>query len=150
MWQLLGWIHLPNILKYRVYYIFSVCQLYHHKDIFKKRAWDNSKIFSTSESVLVAQSCSPLFDPIDCSKPGSSVHRILLARILEWIAISFSRRSPKEKKKKWIWMNLLLFLWRKHKCIQVSCCQLEKLYESNEDGTEWIPKKSAGTSALEC
>ena len=34
--QLLGWIHLPNILKYRVYYIFSVYQSYHHKDIFKK------------------------------------------------------------------------------------------------------------------
>ena len=33
------------------------------------------------------------FDPIDCSLPGSSVHGIFQARILEWVAISFSRRS---------------------------------------------------------
>ena len=34
-----------------------------------------------------------LFNPMDCSPPGSSVHGILQARILEWVAISFSRRS---------------------------------------------------------
>ena len=33
-------------------------------------------------------------DPIDCSPPGSSVHGILQARILEWVAISFSRDLP--------------------------------------------------------
>ena len=43
--------------------------------------------------VLVAQSCLTLWDPMDCSLPGSSVHRILQARILEWVAISFSRGS---------------------------------------------------------
>ena len=37
------------------------------------------------------QSCLTLCDPIDGSPPGSSVHRILQARILEWVAISFSR-----------------------------------------------------------
>ena len=41
----------------------------------------------------VAQSCPTLCDPVDCSPPGSSVHRILQARILEWVAISFSRGS---------------------------------------------------------
>ena len=40
--------------------------------------------------VLVAQSCPTLCDPMDCSPPGSSVHGILQARILEWIAILFS------------------------------------------------------------
>ena len=39
----------------------------------------------------VAQSCPTLCDPVDCSSPGSSVHGILQARILEWVAISFSR-----------------------------------------------------------
>ena len=39
----------------------------------------------------VAQSCPTLCDPVDCRPPGSSVHGILQARILEWIAISFSR-----------------------------------------------------------
>ena len=44
--------------------------------------------------VLVAQSCLTLCDPMDCSLPNSSVHGILLARILEWVAISFSRDLP--------------------------------------------------------
>ena len=41
--------------------------------------------------VLVAQSCPTICDPIDCSPPGSSVPGILQARILEWVAIPFSR-----------------------------------------------------------
>ena len=41
----------------------------------------------------VAQSCPTLCDPVDCSPPGSSVHGILQARVLEWAAISFSRGS---------------------------------------------------------
>ena len=36
------------------------------------------------------QSCPTLCDPMDSRPPGSSVHRILQARILEWVAISFS------------------------------------------------------------
>ena len=36
--------------------------------------------------VLVTQSCPTLCDPMDCSPSGSSVHRILQARILEWVA----------------------------------------------------------------
>ena len=49
--------------------------------------------------VLVAQSCLTLCDRMDCSPPGSSVHGILQARILEWAAISFSRGSsqPREQ-----------------------------------------------------
>ena len=43
--------------------------------------------------VLVAQSCPTLCDPTDCSPPGSSVHGILQARILEWVAISFSKEA---------------------------------------------------------
>ena len=38
----------------------------------------------------VAQSCSTLRNPIDCSPPGSSVHGIFQARVLEWGAIAFS------------------------------------------------------------
>ena len=41
--------------------------------------------------VLVSQSCVNLCDPMDCSLPGSSVHGILQARLLEWVAILFSR-----------------------------------------------------------
>ena len=38
----------------------------------------------------VAQSCPTLSDPMDCSLPGSSIHGILQARLLEWGAIAFS------------------------------------------------------------
>ena len=43
--------------------------------------------------VVHAQSCPTLCDPLNCSLPGSSIHGILQARILEWVAISFSRGS---------------------------------------------------------
>ena len=39
------------------------------------------------------QSCLTLWDPMDCSPPGSSIHGILQARILEWVVISYSRGS---------------------------------------------------------
>ena len=41
----------------------------------------------------VSQLCLTLCDPMDCSIPGSSVHGIFLAKVLEWVAISFSRGS---------------------------------------------------------
>ena len=44
--------------------------------------------------VLVAQSCLTLCDPVDYSPPGSSVHGILQARIMAWVAIPFSRDLP--------------------------------------------------------
>ena len=43
--------------------------------------------------LLVAQLCPTLCDPVDCSPPGSSVHGAFQARILEWVAISFSKGS---------------------------------------------------------
>ena len=43
--------------------------------------------------MLVIHLCPTLYDPMDCSLPDSSVHGILQARILEWVAISFSRDS---------------------------------------------------------
>ena len=57
-------------------------------------------LFLESESE-VTQSCPTLFDLMDCNPPGSSVHGISQARILEWFAISFSKKvtfhsNPKE------------------------------------------------------
>ena len=48
------------------------------------------KVKSQSE---VAQSCLTLHDPMDCSLPGSSVHGLFQARVLEWGATAFSDRS---------------------------------------------------------
>ena len=46
---------------------------------------------------LVTQSCLTLCDPVDCSPPGSSVHGILQARILEWAAMPSSRESSQPR-----------------------------------------------------
>ena len=45
----------------------------------------------------VAQSCPTLWDPMDCSLPGFPIHGILQARIREWVAIVFSRRSSRPR-----------------------------------------------------
>ena len=52
--------------------------------------------FKHSSQVLVTQSCLTLCGPMDCSPPGSSVHEILQARILEWAAIPFSMQCTSE------------------------------------------------------
>ena len=52
-------------------------------------------IFLACESESeVSQSCPTLCDPMDCSLPGSSVHGIFQATVLEWVAIYFSRDLP--------------------------------------------------------
>ena len=50
----------------------------------------------------VAQSCPTLCDPVDCNQLGFSVHGILQAKILEWIAISFSRGSSRPRDRTWV------------------------------------------------
>ena len=49
--------------------------------------------FSTTHVCVHVSLC----DPVDCSLPGSSVHRILQARILQWVAISYSRGSSQPR-----------------------------------------------------
>ena len=62
------------------------------------------KVKSESE---VTQSCPTLRDPMDCSLPGSSVHGIFQARVLEWVAIAFSRLVSNRQQ---IWLNCIEFL----------------------------------------
>ena len=50
----------------------------------------------------VAQLCLTLCDPVDYSPPGSSVHGVLQARILEWVAISFSKGYSRHKDRSWV------------------------------------------------
>ena len=65
------------------YHVSFICTL-HFYVLYNKAKWSWSE---------VAQSCPTLCDPMDCSLSGSSVHGIFQARVLEWIAISFSRGS---------------------------------------------------------
>ena len=55
--------------------------------------------------VLVAQSCPTLYHTMHCSPPGSSVQGILQARILEWVAIPFSRGSSQARD--WTWVHCI-------------------------------------------
>ena len=58
----------------------------------KEREWTCGRKYSVSAAAAKSlQLCLTLCDPIDGSPPGSSVHGILQARILEWVAIPFSR-----------------------------------------------------------
>ena len=64
------------------------------------------KVKSKSE---VAQSCPTLSEPMDCSLPGSSIHGIFQARVLEWGAIAFSKLICRvHHEKHWVG-------WKKHK-----------------------------------
>ena len=64
------------------------------KSVDESLRWNNTGIvLKMSVYVLVAQSCLTLCDPMDSSPPGSSVHGLLQARTLEWVAIPFSRGS---------------------------------------------------------
>ena len=62
-----------------------------------RRTSEPGSIKTAKKKSEVAQSCPTLCDPVDCSLPGSSVHGILQARILEWVTISFSRGSSQPR-----------------------------------------------------
>jgi len=68
------------------------CSSWGYKELDLTEQVNNNK--PTGEEIEVAQSCLTLCDPVDCSPPGSSIHGIHQARILEWVAISFSRGLP--------------------------------------------------------
>ena len=60
----------------------------------------------------VAQSCPTLLDPMECSPPGSSIHGIFQARVLEWGAITFSESQFLFVLQIWVWReNPFLFRW---------------------------------------
>ena len=71
---------------------------------------------------LVTQLCPVLCDPMDCSPPGSSVHGILQARILEWVAIPFSKgfSQPRDQ-------------WVDHNAGILNCRQI--LYRLSQQGS---------------
>ena len=56
-------------------------------------SWRHFVSIVSLETREAAQSCETLCCPMDCSLPGSSVHGIFLARVLDWVAILFSRKS---------------------------------------------------------
>ena len=104
------------------------------------------------EWVKVAQSCLTLCDPMDCSPPGSSVHEILQARILEGVAIPFSRGSS------WPIHGLNQCLLRcsqslyclSHQVRELQCRKSpllhKKLYLSCGIASSWVSQKGQNSS----
>ena len=75
--------------------------------------------------LLAAQSCPTLCSPRDCRPPGSSVHGILQARILEWVAIPFSRGSSQSRDGTWVFCiaGRFLTIWATTQgCSQMPFC----------------------------
>ena len=75
---------------------FNLCVYYDLK--YQEIVYNQMKVLK----VLVAKSCPTLCDPMDCSLPSSSVRGILQARILESVAISFSRGSFQLRDRTWV------------------------------------------------
>ena len=67
--------------------------------------------YVTESESEVAQSCPTLGDPMDSSPPGSFVHAILQARILDWVAIAFSLQPLKVKVKSLSRVRLFATPW---------------------------------------
>ena len=90
---------------------------------------------------LVTQSCLSLCNPMNCSPPGSSVHGILQARILEWAAISFSRGSFQPRDQTciscigrwilchWATREACLYIYAFHFISFISCVFLNSLFQ---------------------
>ena len=70
-------------------------------------------IMGLKVKMLIDQLCPTLWGSMDCSSPGSSVHGILRARILEWVAIPFSRGSSWPRDQTWVFCiaNIFFTIW---------------------------------------
>ena len=86
---------LPHKASWATSWLYHLCSFYSSQSTLTCRylsswslLWAELKV-----KVLVTQSCPTLCDPMDYRPPGSSVHGILQARILEWVAVSFSSGS---------------------------------------------------------
>ena len=87
----------------------------------------------------VAQSCPTLCNPMDCSLPGSSVHGIFQAIILEWVAISFSRGSSQPRDQTWVSCTVGI-------CFHHLCQQGSSNANKNNNGMQFLTMQIAKSS----
>ena len=83
-----------HLIRLTIYLCFPLRFLQLH---FSRSIFHPFDIYSGGSCCSVAKSCPTLCTPMDCSQPGSSVHGSLQARILEWVAFSFSRGSSQPR-----------------------------------------------------
>ena len=87
--------HYGGSLKHKIYSRTQRCHSWHiHEENHNSKRYLHPNIFMYAK---LLHPCQTLFNPMDCSLPGSSVHGILQARILEWVAISFYRGSSRPR-----------------------------------------------------
>ena len=97
----------PRSRYWQIWFPVKACLSGHFLAVSPKGGGDirTRKSSPVSLYVEVAQSCPTLCDPMDCSLPGSSVHGILRARILEWVAMPSSRESFQPRD--WTWVSCI-------------------------------------------
>ena len=109
----------PKLAQTHVHQVIDAIQL-SHPLLSSSPALNLSQHQKESESE-VTQSCLTLCNPMDCSPPGSSIHGIFQARILEWIAILFSRASfqPRDRTQVLHITGRLYTLWARESIIKL-------------------------------
>ena len=112
------------------------CSLWSPISLYHLSRCSKETFFCSFEVSEVAQSCLTLCDPMDCSLPGSSVHGIFQASVLEWGAISFSRGSSPPRD--WTWVS----------CIIGRCFTIWATREVNKPTPVLLPGKSNGRRSL--
>jgi len=108
-----------GLWKYEIQTSYKMTEAINNQDYEWNKEYTNIKrilhrfdnIYEIDQLSEVAQSCLTLCNPVDCNLPGSSIHGILQARTLEWVAISFSNAWEwKVKVKSLSRVRLMLFL----------------------------------------
>ena len=95
--------------------------------------------------LLVTQSCLTLCNPMDCSLPGSSVHGLLKARILEWVASPFSKGSswPRDWTQVSCIASRCFTIWATREALQCKRLRfnlwVEKILRDKQQQREWRP-----------
>ena len=87
--------------------------------------------------MLVIQSCPTLCHPLDCSPPGSSVHEIFQARILEWVAISFPRDVPTQGSNPSLLHCRQILYWLSYKGSPKRCKEAKDKLEGQRWKSHW-------------
>jgi len=112
-------------------------------------------ITSCLHMCVLPQSCPTLCAPVDCSLPGFSIHGISQAKILELVAISFSRGSSWPRDRSWVFSlscmgQWILYHWATLKAPITSFSSVQSLSHVQLFATPWIAARQASLSITNC
>ena len=96
----------------------------------------------------VTQSCPTLCDSMDCSLPGSSVCVILQSRVLEWVAVFFSRKSSQPRDRTWVSCiaGRCFTIWYTREDRKTPSRSVQSLLSSGD----WDTQQGAGLHSVQC